>query len=146
MFGFSLSRLQDFNYDDLFSKQIIPGYMYHFHKGSIRVGMILHLAGCLPAGLLMVLQFLPVIRHKYMIFHRINGYFVSSSFYNYSFITFLAGSFVCIRLLKERSTLSDITTTGKCFLRCTCHFKWTAQMADLSNRYLAYFFFRKSAA
>lgn len=38
--------------------------------------MILHLAGCLPAGLAMVLQFVPAVRHKFIFFHRVNGYFV----------------------------------------------------------------------
>ena len=76
MLGFSLSRLQDFNYDKLFSINIAPGYMYYFSRGSYRVGMILHLAGALPAGILMVLQFTPVIRHKFLLFHRINGYVV----------------------------------------------------------------------
>lgn len=36
----------------------------------------MHLAACLPAGVLMVLQFVPVIRHKFLIFHRINGYVI----------------------------------------------------------------------
>jgi len=36
--------------------------------------MIMHLAGTLPAGLLMVLQFTPIIRYKSILFHRINGY------------------------------------------------------------------------
>jgi len=78
MFGFSLSKLQDFDYANLFPKNVLPGYMYYFHSGTLRVGMIMHLAGCLPAGLLMGLQFTPVIRHKFILFHRINGYIVSS--------------------------------------------------------------------
>lgn len=76
MLGFSLSRLQDFNYDKLFAINIAPGYMYYFGSGSYRVGMILHLAAALPAGILMVLQFTPVVRYKFINFHRINGYFV----------------------------------------------------------------------
>lgn len=38
--------------------------------------MILHLASALPAGLLMGLQFVPAVRYKFILFHRINGYFV----------------------------------------------------------------------
>ena len=60
MLAFSLSRPQDFNYDELFSINIAPGYMHYFSKGSYRVGMILPLAGALPAGILMVLQFTPI--------------------------------------------------------------------------------------
>jgi hypothetical protein len=76
MFGFSLSRLEYFNYDGLFSRKTNPGYWYYFRSGSYRVGMIMHLATCLPAGLLMVLQFVPRIRQKYTLFHRMNGYLV----------------------------------------------------------------------
>ncbi len=81
MFGFCLSRLQDYNYDNVFTVNINPGYMYYFATGSYRVGMILHLAGCLPAGLLLVLQFVPAIRHSYIKFHRINGYIVLILFF-----------------------------------------------------------------
>ncbi len=76
MFGFSLVKLQDFNFDGHFSKEIKPGDWYFYHSGVFRAGMLIHLAGCLPAGLLMVLQFLPAIRHKYLLFHRVNGYVV----------------------------------------------------------------------
>jgi len=39
----------------------------------------LHLSTCLPAGFLMVWQFVPVIRHKLLLlFHRINGYLIIS--------------------------------------------------------------------
>lgn len=76
MLGFSLSRLQFFNYDNIFAMNAAPGFMYNFSHGVTRVGMILHLAGALPAGVLMVLQFTPIIRHKLLLFHRINGYIV----------------------------------------------------------------------
>lgn len=39
--------------------------------------MSIHLACILPAGLLSILQFIPVIRHKARLFHRINGYTVA---------------------------------------------------------------------
>ncbi|CZR68853.1 uncharacterized protein PAC_18753 [Phialocephala subalpina] len=51
-----------------------PGESYHYHTSHYRIGIILHLAGCLPARFLAVCQFVPVIRHKAIIFHRINGY------------------------------------------------------------------------
>ena len=38
--------------------------------------MKLHLYCILPAALLVCLQFVPVIRHKVRIFHRLNGYVV----------------------------------------------------------------------
>jgi hypothetical protein len=39
-------------------------------------GMKLHLYTIIPAALLVVLQFIPVIRHKLILFHRMNGYIV----------------------------------------------------------------------
>jgi uncharacterized membrane protein len=38
--------------------------------------MKLHLYTIIPAALLVVLQFIPVIRHKLILFHRMNGYIV----------------------------------------------------------------------
>jgi hypothetical protein len=38
--------------------------------------MKLHLYTIIPAALLVILQFIPVIRHKLMLFHRMNGYIV----------------------------------------------------------------------
>ena len=39
-----------------------------------RVGIILHLATAIPAGMLAVLQFLPILRHRFILYHRIAGY------------------------------------------------------------------------
>jgi drug/metabolite transporter (DMT)-like permease len=38
--------------------------------------MKLHLYTIIPAALLVVLQFIPVIRHKLILFHRMSGYIV----------------------------------------------------------------------
>ncbi|KAK2009492.1 hypothetical protein LZ32DRAFT_608402 [Colletotrichum eremochloae] len=82
MLGFSLSRLPDLDYDGHFKSGfnetfgLAPGYWYYFQKGHYRYGMLIHLACILPAGILMTLQFTPVIRHKFLLFHRINGYIV----------------------------------------------------------------------
>ena len=38
--------------------------------------MILHLATVLPAGFLACFQFVPIIRHAVLMFHRLNGYMV----------------------------------------------------------------------
>lgn len=35
-----------------------------------------HLATILPAALLVLLQFIPAVRHRFTLFHRINGYLV----------------------------------------------------------------------
>ncbi|KAI4199017.1 MAG: hypothetical protein LQ346_002649 [Caloplaca aetnensis] len=82
MLGFSLSRLSDLDYDNTFKNgfALVPGYWYDFHHGRIRVGMLMHLATVLPAGILLVLQFTPVIRHRWILFHRMNGYTILTLF------------------------------------------------------------------
>lgn len=51
----------------------IGDWEYQSH-GRGRVGMLMHLAAVIPIGFLLPWQFLPVIRHKLLWFHRINGY------------------------------------------------------------------------
>ncbi|TVY82193.1 hypothetical protein LSUE1_G002223 [Lachnellula suecica] len=76
MAGFSLARLRDFRFDLAFAENLGPGFMFYYQGGSYKVGILMHLAGCLPAGLLMVFQFVPAIRHRFILFHRINGYII----------------------------------------------------------------------
>ncbi|KAK2692471.1 hypothetical protein QWA68_008503 [Fusarium oxysporum] len=58
------------------SRGAVPGECYHYRRGVGKAGIIMHLAGILPAAVLVVFQFLPVIRHRSLIVHRINGYVV----------------------------------------------------------------------
>ncbi|KIW89230.1 uncharacterized protein Z519_10083 [Cladophialophora bantiana CBS 173.52] len=100
LMGFVLARLQYLNIDGIFLKvscpgacskralhansqlrltsndvqKTIPGDAIHYQSGYKRVGIILHLACILPAGFLVCFQFAPVIRHKFLMFHRVNGY------------------------------------------------------------------------
>jgi uncharacterized membrane protein len=76
MFGFCLSRLQYLDVAGNFASNTAPSEWYWFHAGHYRIGLTLHLATALPAGLLMVWQFVPYIRHRYLLFHRLNGYLV----------------------------------------------------------------------
>lgn len=76
MLGFSLSQLPDLHYDTIKEAGILPGDWYYFRKGHLRVGLIMHLATVLPAGIILILQFVPAIRQKLILFHRINGYIV----------------------------------------------------------------------
>ena len=46
------------------------------YKGHYRVGITMHLVTIIPAGFLVLFQFLPAIRHKVILFHRINGYII----------------------------------------------------------------------
>lgn len=80
LLGFTLARLSYLNISSTgsssFASSASPGEWYWFSTGIYRIGITLHLATILPAGLLMVWQFVPVIRHKFLLFHRINGYLV----------------------------------------------------------------------
>ncbi|EXJ73472.1 uncharacterized protein A1O5_03233 [Cladophialophora psammophila CBS 110553] len=74
LIGFVLARFQYLNVDGIFLKKTIPGDAIHYQSGSKRVGIIMHLACILPAGFLVCFQFVPVIRHRFLLFHRVNGY------------------------------------------------------------------------
>ncbi|SPQ26324.1 5557d668-eaed-47d8-b611-5f358e83b5df [Thermothielavioides terrestris] len=77
--GFTLARFQYLSLDkSCFSG---PGAgpldCYYYTDGSVdRLGIFLHLATILPAALLACVQFVPAIRHKAILLHRINGYLV----------------------------------------------------------------------
>ncbi|QDS67858.1 hypothetical protein FKW77_007636 [Venturia effusa] len=46
------------------------------YKGHYKVGIIMHLVTIVPAGFLVIFQFVPAIRHHFILSHRINGYAV----------------------------------------------------------------------
>ncbi|WXC57092.1 hypothetical protein SNK03_003016 [Fusarium graminearum] len=58
------------------SRGAVPGECYYYRHGIGKAGIIMHLAGILPAAVLVVLQFIPAIRHQALLVHRINGYVV----------------------------------------------------------------------
>ncbi|KAK7230075.1 hypothetical protein V2G26_002245 [Clonostachys chloroleuca] len=81
--GFILARLQFLDIDGRLCPAVpandgssgFPAACYWIvHFKRYRVAMILHLATSLPAGLIAVFQFLPAIRHKCILYHRIAGY------------------------------------------------------------------------
>lgn len=76
LFGFSLARLNFIDVDRYCrSREAID--CDHYVKPSVdRTGFVLHLATILPAGLLACAQFVPVIRYKALLLHRINGYVI----------------------------------------------------------------------
>lgn len=83
LFGFTLARLQYMSYYGVFCNPnnrgptgASPGECYWYLQNPYKIGMMLHLYTILPAACLVVLQFTPVIRHKAMLFHRLNGYAV----------------------------------------------------------------------
>lgn len=74
MFGFCLARLEYLSVGGIFQNRAAPGEWYVYQKGSGRIGITLHLVTIVPGGILLVGQFLPFIRHRLIIYHRIEGY------------------------------------------------------------------------
>lgn len=88
LFGFNLGHLQNLDFDGRYCPPLppagssattttstgAPSQCYWMTFRRYRVGMLIHLATVLPAGLLAVFQFVPVIRHKFILYHRIAGY------------------------------------------------------------------------
>ncbi|KAJ6188551.1 hypothetical protein N7519_003459 [Penicillium mononematosum] len=80
--GFCLARLQFLAFNGIFCNlesttgSAAPGECYWYSMPRYRIGIIIHLAGILPAGVLAVFQFVPAIRHKYLIYHRVAGYLI----------------------------------------------------------------------
>lgn len=82
LFGFSLARLMYLNFNGNFcptnpkgGDSAAPGECYYYTTFTRdKIGIMLHLAGILPASLLVCVQFTPFIRHKWIIIHRISGY------------------------------------------------------------------------
>ncbi|KAF4969239.1 hypothetical protein FSARC_3492 [Fusarium sarcochroum] len=86
--GFTLSRFMYLDFDGALcpaeppqgklygSKGAVPGECYYYQSGVGKAGIVLHLAGILPAAVLVVFQFVPVVRHKALIVHRVNGYII----------------------------------------------------------------------
>ena len=83
LFGFSLARVYYLAYDSIFCNRdsapgtgAAPGECYYWTMSPFKVGMKLHLFTIIPAALLVCLQFVPAIRQKAILFHRLNGYLV----------------------------------------------------------------------
>ncbi|KAM7185205.1 hypothetical protein V8F33_012548 [Rhypophila sp. PSN 637] len=81
LMGFSLARIMYIDFNGVFCAEpepaALPSECYYFSKDPIaKYGIILHLAAILPGSILACMQFVPVIRHKAVLVHRINGYVV----------------------------------------------------------------------
>ncbi|KAJ6782560.1 hypothetical protein PWT90_01388 [Aphanocladium album] len=82
MFGFCLARMMFLDFHGVFcspggksDNHAAPGECYWYTTYNVyRIGIKLHLYAIIPAGALACFQFVPVIRHKLILFHRINGY------------------------------------------------------------------------
>lgn len=81
LMGFTLARFSYLNFSGVFcgnegSSHAAPGQCYNYQSGYEKVGIFMHLATILPAAFLVVFQFVPFIRHRAIMVHRINGYLV----------------------------------------------------------------------
>lgn len=81
LFGFCLARIQLLDFYHKFCPTEGSGTgtgecLYYLGQKRYNVGIILHLAGILPGSLLACVQFVPVVRHKFIMLHRVNGYAV----------------------------------------------------------------------
>jgi hypothetical protein len=79
LMGFTLARFQYLALDTSCARRGSerPLDCYYYTEGSIdRIGILMHLAAILPAAFLACLQFVPVIRRGFILFHRINGYLI----------------------------------------------------------------------
>ncbi|KAH8817873.1 hypothetical protein DL96DRAFT_1820596 [Flagelloscypha sp. PMI_526] len=73
LLGFTLARLMYLD-EKTRDEGLSPGEQYWYRAGRYKIGITMHLACVLPAGILVPLQFIPQIRYKAILFHRINGY------------------------------------------------------------------------
>jgi hypothetical protein len=78
LFGFSAAHLYYLDLERWWQERAAPGeyYWYTNPRGKYRIGMMIHLGAILPGSILVVFQFLPVIRKRVMLVHRVNGYIV----------------------------------------------------------------------
>lgn len=83
--GFALSRSPYLNYYGIFCRQgylaayfhAAPGECYYFlNGGREQIGMMIHLFAIIPCCLLLFFQFVPSIRQRSSLFHRVNGYII----------------------------------------------------------------------
>lgn len=76
MMGFTLARFQYLDYYGVFCGKPGIGECYFYTRGVAEIGLLIHLSSILPASFLVVFQFVPAIRHKFILVHRVNGYVI----------------------------------------------------------------------
>ncbi|EXL41864.1 hypothetical protein FOCG_16007 [Fusarium oxysporum f. sp. radicis-lycopersici 26381] len=83
MFGFALARMMFLNYNGIYCNPNSagngagPGECWSYNRKDLyKIGIKMHLYTIIPASFLVVFQFVPFIRYKALLFHRMNGYIV----------------------------------------------------------------------
>jgi hypothetical protein len=84
MLGFSLARMMFLDYTGVYCNPNSqgngagPGECFSYKSKAVyQIGIKLHLYTIIPASLLVVFQFVPFIRYKALLVHRMNGYIVT---------------------------------------------------------------------
>jgi len=72
--GFSLARSVTMSPSQLADGQLIPGEWFWFKAPIYKINLLIHIYLTILGGIAVILQFLPAIRRRYMVFHRLNGY------------------------------------------------------------------------
>ncbi|QRV80979.1 membrane protein [Ceratobasidium sp. AG-Ba] len=73
MFGFALARFMCLHVPTLETSRG-PGEGYYILQGIYKPAILIHIGTVLPAGIFAILQFVPQIRYKAIIVHRVLGY------------------------------------------------------------------------
>ncbi|KAF8826953.1 hypothetical protein HHX47_DHR5000573 [Lentinula edodes] len=73
LLGFCLARAYMMN-GKIMREQTVPGEFRWFNLKTYRINYIIHIYLSIVGGILVGLQFLPTIRRKSVLWHRINGY------------------------------------------------------------------------
>lgn len=74
LIGFGLARAPYLDVNGFFRKNAGPGEWFYYSMPYYKAALLLHLSSVVPASLLAVVQFTPIIRYKAITLHRINGY------------------------------------------------------------------------
>lgn len=147
MFGFCLARTPYLDVDSYFRKNAAPGEWFYFRQPFYRAGIILHLAVVIPASLLAAVQFTPVLRHKTLVLHRINGYvlILLTTLANISGLTIARRSFggtvetqMFVGLLALATTVSMVMAWVNIKrLQITQHRAWMLRCASLLDGHIS---------
>ncbi|KAF7293184.1 hypothetical protein HMN09_01196400 [Mycena chlorophos] len=73
LIGFSLARAVTLD-PSTWKDQLVPGEWFWFQHSSYKINLAIHITLTIVGGIFGVLQFIPAIRRRYVLLHRLNGY------------------------------------------------------------------------
>ncbi|KAF8337447.1 uncharacterized protein EI90DRAFT_2652747 [Cantharellus anzutake] len=104
MTAFCISRMPYYNKTFMLDHIGLQNW-YWFHQQPYRFGLYFHLATALPGGVLVPLQFVPAIRYKNIMIHRIIGYYCI-----FMIVLACAGGFTLARRVLSGDPAGDMHT------------------------------------